>query len=194
MVELVFCKVETADQCSDRTGSRIQRDKSTFNFRKLCDLPSIFDGFGNSDQRASPDLDVRTRLVGKTRLGRAQALSANFDRFAALAHDKDTFGIGFKHDRGHDVSVVRTVAQCIVDCVFDFERIRRHVDELFRPAINLSSFKIHDALAQCLVRDSLVRSQQSGVDVDTTRIGVFTVLVVDKLADRFRDVLRVYAP
>ena len=159
MVEFALLKIKPAHQRPNRTIAGVHRHESAFDFGQLGNFPGVPGCFRDPNQGTATNFDVRSRLVGQARLTGPQAFSGDDYFFIVLAQRQNSFGIGFHDHRRHDVVVVRVVGQRIVNGILDFLRVRRQVNEFFRPPVDLSPFITHDAFAQGFVGHGLVGGQ-----------------------------------
>ena len=174
MVELVFIEIKAAHQGTNRAVARVQGHKSPFDLGQLGDLP--LGAFENADHRAGPELDIGRCFVGQARLNWLEPLTGDFDHLAVLAHGPHHFWRGFEHHSGQQVALVTLLDQGVIDQLIAFARIGGQVDELFGPPVLLALFIVHDAPAQGLVGHLLIGGTHRGVDLQTTGIGIRTVL------------------
>ena len=102
------------------------------------------------------------------------------------------FGIGFQHDGGHDVTIVRVVVQRIVHRVLSLLGVGGNRHKLFWPTVDLTPLEVHDALAKGLVGSVLVGGSQCGADIKPARISFIAVLGIHELANHFGNIFRVH--
>ena len=79
MVEFVFHKIKPADQRLDRAVTRIERDKSAFDFGQLGNFPAAFGHFDNANQGAWANPNIGSGFLRKTGLGGLESFTRNFD-------------------------------------------------------------------------------------------------------------------
>ena len=185
VVELVLAEVKATHQRLDGTTARVHGHKSPFHFRQLGSFPGVFHGFGNTDDRTTPQLDVGRGFVAQAGLYGFEAVTSNVDGLAITAHNHQLLGTGFQHHSGHQVAVVRVLQQHIVDGFVHLFRVGRQGNEFFRAPVNLAAFVVHDAAAQRLVSGLLVGRIQRGVHVQATGVNLGAVLRINQLAYHF---------
>ena len=185
VVELVFGEVKATHQRPNGAVLWGHGHKSAFDFRQLRDLPAPFGHLHNADDRTFADLFGRRSFVGQTRLNGFESIARDGDLFTVLADDHHFFGRRFQHHRRHDVTVVWMVVQNIVDGLFGLFRVAGQVDEFFRAPVDLTSLKVHEALAQGPVGGHLLTRLDGGVNVQAPGVGVLSVLGKNHLAHGF---------
>ena len=192
VVELVFLKIEAADQRLDGAVTRVQCHKGAFHFGQLRDFPGVLECFGDPDHRPGANFDVRRRLVRQPRLRGFEAFTRDLKGFTVLAQSGYFFRVSAQHHRRHHVAVVRVFVQGLVNDVLSLLRVSGQCHKFLGPTVNLPALKVHDAAAQRLVSGILVRGAQGGVHVQTAGVGFLTVLRVHQLPHHFGHVLRVH--
>ena len=188
MVELVFGKVETADQGTHAPAFRLQRDHRTLGLGRLNNHPSAkrlsLAGAAaqQADDRPALDALARARLVGQRRLRAAQPIAADLHIVARAQGCQHPAGPDFGDDGSTQFVVVRVIGQGLRDGGVLLAGIAGQPDHLLRPAVGLAPLQVEQAATQRFVRGGLLGRDQTGGDGQTARVGLLAKLGEDDLA------------
>ena len=187
MVELAAVEVEAADQRVDRAIVRVDGDEGRLRFRQLHDLPDFLVVLLHPDDRPAADLFLRQGLLVKRPGDEFQAFARNRHRLARARHGADLLCVrGDDHGSQH-VVVVAVFGQRLVIVVL--VGVVGQLGERFRPAVAMAPVVVEDAAPQRRIGGFLVGLADRRVDAESPRVHIVRILLLDRLAYHFGDVL-----
>ena len=107
MIELAAAEVESADHCANCAIPRVQRNQRGLDLGKLHDLPTTLFTLPHANQRACANaLFASIPFAIKKFVRELEAVTSDFDDFAAFAIRPHQLGIGRQRHRGKNIIAI----------------------------------------------------------------------------------------